>query len=220
MKYDERDVLLIGGGGSAKVVIDCFYSSNSDLRLIGILDSDTAKLNSTLLGVPFIGTDDELEKLYSRGVRKAFISLGTVGNYKPRLYLYNKLKSLGYTLVNIIHPNAIISKHITLGEGNVIMPGAIINVNANIGNNCIINSGSIIEHDTVICNNVHIAPGVRIAGNVTVGENSMIGIGSTIIQGIKIGSNVLVGANSTVIRDIDSDVIAVGCPAKIIRKRD
>ena len=51
------------------------------------------------------------------------------------------------------------------------------------------------------------------------GELSFLGIGATIIQGIKIGKNVTVGAGSVVIKDIPDNVIAVGNPAKIIKKQ-
>jgi acetyltransferase-like isoleucine patch superfamily enzyme len=53
---------------------------------------------------------------------------------------------------------------------------------------------------------------------VTIGEGAHIGAGSTIKQGIKIGRNALVGAGSVVIKDIPSEVVAVGVPARILKK--
>ncbi|MGB9844120.1 MAG: transferase, partial [Caldisericia bacterium] len=66
---------------------------------------------------------------------------------------------------------------------------------------------------------VHIAPGVHTGGNVTIAEGSLIGIGSTILPNIKIGRWSIVGAGSVVIDNIPDNVVVVGVPAKIIKKR-
>ncbi|MBQ9876174.1 MAG: sialic acid O-acetyltransferase, partial [Campylobacter sp.] len=51
-----------------------------------------------------------------------------------------------------------------------------------------------------------------------VGEFIHIGIGSSIIQKIKIGKNCVIGAGSAVIKDIENFSLAVGVPAKVIKK--
>ena len=57
-------------------------------------------------------------------------------------------------------------------------------------------------------------------GKVTLKENSRIGSHSTIMPGITIGKNAIVGAHSFVNKDIPDNVVAFGCPAKIIKKVD
>lgn len=52
---------------------------------------------------------------------------------------------------------------------------------------------------------------------VTIGDNVWIGGGVTICPGVTIGDNVVIGAGSVVTRDIPSDVVAAGNPAKIIK---
>lgn len=51
---------------------------------------------------------------------------------------------------------------------------------------------------------------------VTIGNNVFIGVNSIILPGITIGSNVVIGAGSIVTRDIESNILAAGNPAKPI----
>ena len=44
-----------------------------------------------------------------------------------------------------------------------------------------------------------------------------IGTGTKIIQHITIGNNTIIGAGAVVIRNIESNVTAVGSPAKVIK---
>lgn len=98
-------------------------------------------------------------------------------------------------------------------------------------NCCILDCGKVI-----IGNNVWIGPNVgiytpnhalcsdeRTAGyerspGVEIGDNVWIGGGVTILGGVRIGANSVVGAGSVVVKDISEGVVAVGNPAKAIRK--
>lgn len=53
---------------------------------------------------------------------------------------------------------------------------------------------------------------------VTIGERCWIGGHATICPGVTIGNRCVIGAGSVVIRDIPDDSLAVGNPAKVIRK--
>lgn len=55
---------------------------------------------------------------------------------------------------------------------------------------------------------------------VTIGENCWLGANVTVLPGVTIGDNTVIGAGSLVTKDIPSGVIALGTPAKIIRKFD
>ena len=53
---------------------------------------------------------------------------------------------------------------------------------------------------------------------VTIGDNCWIGGNATILPGVKIGNNVTIGAGSVVVKDMTSDCVAVGNPAKVVKK--
>ncbi|UTJ07343.1 acyltransferase [Arcobacter roscoffensis] len=91
----------------------------------------------------------------------------------------------------------------------------------------------------IIGNNVSIAHNVRIytisidtteyilnkikkdkIGNVYIGNNVLIGTNVYINPGVKIGDNVVIGANSVVTKNIPSNCIVAGMPAKVVKTYD
>lgn len=205
-------VIGLGAGGHAKVVIEILQLTG-DYELIGLLDPIQELWDTEVLGVPVLGADDLLAELYARGVRQAFIGLGTVGNSQTRVKLYDRICQQGFRLVQAIHPQAIISPSVQIGEGPTIMAGSVINAKAVLGNDVIINTGAIVEHDCLLGDHVHIATGAQLAGGVKIGDCTHIGMGASIRQGITIGSGVVVGAGAVVVKDVSPNSIVAGVPA-------
>ena len=58
---------------------------------------------------------------------------------------------------------------------------------------------------------------MEIAKPITVGNNVWIGAGTTVLAGVTIGDNVTIGAGSVVVKDIPSNSVAVGNPARVVR---
>lgn len=54
---------------------------------------------------------------------------------------------------------------------------------------------------------------------IVIGDDCWLGINSVVMPGIKIGRGSVIGANSVVTKDIQPFSIAVGAPAKVIKKR-
>lgn len=59
-------------------------------------------------------------------------------------------------------------------------------------------------------------PGINIFGKIKLGDNTFIGHNAIIMPGVTIGSNVVIGAGSIVTKDIPSNTVAVGVPARVI----
>lgn len=213
-----KKIIIVGGGGHARVIIDILLKI-PDVEIIGITEVRKELHGTFLLDIPVRGDDSILPQLLKKEDTSAIIGVGSIGDTALRAKLFEEVKAMGFTFINVIHPYSCINSRVVLGEGNVIMAGAIINPDVVIGNNTIINTGVIIEHDCIIEDNTHISLGVKLGGGIKIGKNSHIGIGATIIQGINVGKNVIVGAGSVVIRDIPDNTTVVGVPAKIIKRR-
>lgn len=211
-----KDLLLIGGGGHCKSVIDSI-KTNNEYKIIGILDLPN-KTGEKVHDIEIIGIDQDAEYYYKKGVLHAFISLGSIGNPTKRIEAYERLRNIGYILPNIVDQTAIVSGTVQFDEGTFVGKGAIVNAGTRVGKNVIINSGAIIEHDCNLGDYCHIAPGSVISGSVSIGINSHIGTNATIIQNITIGDNTIIGAGSVVIKNILGNVTAFGNPCVQIDK--
>jgi teichuronic acid biosynthesis glycosyltransferase TuaH len=55
---------------------------------------------------------------------------------------------------------------------------------------------------------------------VTIGHNVWLGAKVSVLKGVTIGDNTVVGAHAVVTRDLPANVVAVGVPARVIRRRD
>lgn len=214
MEIANKPVIIVGGGGHAKVLLDTLKSKN--IEIIGITDPDGKKHNFMIEGIRVIGTDDELDN-YSVNDVLLVNGLGSIKDTIKRRTVYESLKNKGFSFSDVIHQSAVIASSVRIEEGVQVMAGAVIQPGCVINENTIVNSSASIDHDCLIGKNVHIAPGVTLSGEVEVEDNVHVGAGVTIIQGVKIGQNSLIGAGSVVLKDIPANTKAVGVPAKVVK---
>lgn len=193
-----EDIVLVGFGGHARSVADCI-ERQANYHIVGYTDFQKSETDN---GYAYLGTDDELIKIYEEGTHSAIVTLGQIGTDRVRHKLYSLLKEIGYNLPVIVDPSAIISNNVTIGEGTFIGKNVIINSNTYIGKMNIINTGVLLEHDNVVGDFCHIAVRAVCSGTVTIGNNSFVGANSTIIHGICIGEESIVGAGATVLHNI------------------
>lgn len=206
-----KNIIIVGAGGHARVVIDA--AENVGLNILGILDIEYKNQNENILGYDVLGDFSVIERYDCKDV----MVMIAIGDNKLRSqYFYRALK-LGFFLPAIIHPTAIISKHAYLGMGVFVNAGVIINAKADIHDNTIINTGSVIDHEVFIGKHCHIGPGVKIAGRVQIGDYAFVGIGASVIDKITIEENVIIGAGSVIIENIESNSTVVGIPGKKVK---
>lgn len=138
-------------------------------------------------------------------------------------YLALKLRAEKIGSGIIINSDSIIIHTAKLRMGNNVSLGRRSFISAKggltIGNNV------LIAFDTVILTEEHIyGKNITIWNSgfstapVTIGNNVLIGTKAIIMPGVTIGNNVVVGAHSVVTKNIPSNSIAVGIPAKVIKK--
>ena len=134
-----KNLLLIGGGGHAKSVIDSLSFSKA-YNKIGIVDN-SQEIGSSINGIEVVGKDANLKKLRHEGYTHAFVTVGSVGSTVLRRKLTNLILENDFLIPNIIDKTANISDLANIGYGNFIGKFTIINANVKIGNNNIMNSG-------------------------------------------------------------------------------
>lgn len=200
-------VVIIGGGGHAKVVIESLRAAGETVA--AIVDADPTP--RAVLGVPVIGDDLALADLRGQGLSKLFVA---IGDNRLREKLGRKAREQGFVLVNAIHPSAVISPSAQLGEGVAVMAGVAINADSRIGDLAIINTGAVVDHDCVLGAACHLGPASALAGGVTLGERAFLGVGARAIPGVRVGADTIVGAGGVVVRDLPDAVLAIGVPAK------
>lgn len=215
-------ILLVGAGQHARVVLYNIQEQNK-YDVIGILDKnlDKAKEEKFFEGIPILDIDYskiDLKELKEKlGTDKFFISFG---NMKYRKKVWELFKNSGWNSVNIIHPNAVISKNAKLGEGILIECGCLITPNPIIGDNVVVNTGSQVNHDNIIENHVYIASGVVLSGGVKIGENTLLDDRVIVTLGREVGKNSLIGAGAVITKNLEDNIVAYGNPAKVIRLND
>lgn len=166
------------------------------------------------------------------------------------IFNFFKYKKLNIRAVLFLSTKVQGKKHISIGRNSVVQRGGwllalkIDNENPilSIGDNCAIGDYChitsvrkvVFENDVLVANNVYISDNlhdyqninipikdqaVKFKGEVVLQSGCWIGENVCII-GASVGKNSVIGANSVVTSDIGDYCIAVGSPAKVIKKYD
>ncbi|MDF9795200.1 sugar O-acyltransferase (sialic acid O-acetyltransferase NeuD family) [Catalinimonas alkaloidigena] len=205
-----KEIILIGGGGHCKSVIDVIEQEGS-YTIKGIIDV-AEKVGQQVSAYNIIGTEEELPE-FLEASPYAVVTVGQVRDSALRIKLFERIKKAGGQLPVIISPRAYVSPRAEIGEGSVVMHAACVNAGVKVGLNAIINSQALIEHDAVVGDYCHISTAAVINGDCQVGNEVLIGSRAALRQGVKIADKVLVGMGSVVLHDILTAGIYAGVPA-------
>ena len=205
---EQKNLILVGGGGHCKSVIE--VAESAGYTILGIIDRPE-ELGKLVFDYKVIGVDDDIPQYVEKA--EFVITVGFIKNPALRIKLYNKVKEAGGKLATIVASTAHVSKYATLGEGTVVMHQAFVNAGAQIGNNVILNTFTNIEHDAVVGDQCHISTGTMVNGDCKIGQNVFVGSQSVLANGIEVGDNIIIGAGSVVRKSISQKGIYVGNPA-------
>ena len=130
----------------------------------------------------------------------------------------------------VINPNCVIriigNCHLYIGEGTIIDSHCHI---SGAQNKIVIGKEVGISERVFISTTDHRydditkpikSQGFISRGDVVIDDECWIGIGSSILSGVNIGKHSVIGANSVVTQDISPYSVAVGNPARVIRRYD
>ena len=193
-----KPLILVGGGGHCKSVID--VAESAGYNILGILDKQEF-VGTAVLGYPILGTDDEIPK-YADKV-DFVVTSGQIKNTGIRRKIESIIEKAGGHFATVIAEDAYVSEHAVIGDGTVVLHKAVVNAGAEIGKNCIINTMVNIEHDVYIGDCCHISTGTMVNGGTKIGNDCFVGSGCTLYNGIKIADGSVVPAGIVVRKSIE-----------------
>lgn len=209
-KSKPTHAILLGYSGHGYVVAEAALQKG--MNLLGYAEARENDTNPYEL--PYLG--DETATDFNWETCPYYV-LG-VGSNTVRAKIARRVIDKGGQCLTIIHPHACISKKVNMGAGTFIARNVAVNPMTQIGENVILNTSCSIDHECKIGNHAHIAPGAVLAGNVKVGEGAFIGANAVVKEGVTVGAFAVIGAGSVVVQDVLKNVVAMGNPAKPMRK--
>ena len=212
MNGQTLSLVLIGGGGHSRVVIDA--AGLAGIKIAGLLD-EARQAGDTVDAVVVLGGDERLQAPDAITYRYHIaIAAPTI-----RRRLRSELESRRLAAATISHPAAVVSGLAEIGAGCFLAAGAIVNPSSRLHSGVVVNTSAQVDHDVEVGADCHIGPGAVLCGSVRCGAGVFVGAGATIISGVTIGDGAILGAGSVVIKDVTAGVTVVGNPAAPIGER-
>lgn len=198
---------ILGASGHGKVVADA--AEQAGWQSVSFFDDAWPDLRSNGPWAVEGTTEVLLERLGDfEGVVIA------IGNNCIRAEKQAELVAVGGSVVSIVHPSAVVSRHATVGVGSVVFANAVVNACATVGSGVIVNTGAVVEHDCTVGDFAHISPNAVLAGGVSVSDLAWVGACASVRQLIEIGKAAIVGMGAVVTRNVSDGIVVAGNPAK------
>jgi len=210
------ELVIIGATNPEPVqLIEQINDYKPTWHIIGFVDDDPAKADTSLLGFPVLGP---LELLTTE-LRGVHVANNVTSSTVVRRKVVERLTGYGIVPVTLAHPSVDI-RRVEIGEGTVIYGGNIISPCVKIGKHCIITFHNVIAHESRLGDFVAVAPGCVITGRIVIEEGVYIGAGATILPQVHIGAWSKVGAGSVVVKDVPARSTVLGNPARMLLQHD
>jgi len=215
MMNNEKKICIIGAGGFGRETLLCIIDgiATTNLKIeetACFMVEDEYLAENKIMGVEVIPQSNFDPKLYNVVV--------AIGDPSTRKRVVESLPD-ETTFTKVIHPNAIISEWVQIGEGSIITAGVIITCNIKIGKHSQLNLHTTIGHDCELGDYFTTAPGANIIGNCTFGEKVYFGTNASVRQGVSICNDVTIGMGGVVVKNIYESGIYIGNPLKKLEKK-
>ena len=195
-----KSKLAIFGASTTARAIYKFVKDYDLFDIIGFVQDKGYKTESRYCGLP-IYDFESLQSVFDKDMDYMFVAVEWNRLNADRRNHYNRLKSQGFKMANIVSPTAVIHGNIK-GDNCWICDYVVVENDAEIGNDVLIKAKSTIQHNVIVEDHCFLAAHSLMAGNALVGEQSYIGVASVIFNGVTIGKKCLVGGGVTVKRHL------------------
>lgn len=205
----ELPLVIHGCGTQGRAIIEFVRESGQFPDLL-LADDDQALWGTTVFGMPVLSPE-----LALGGGPRRFLC--AIADNEIRETVTGRALAGGHRPCSVIHPTAIVSPSAEIGEGTILMARTAVNTGATVGRGCLLNTGCIVEHYSVVGEFSHLASGSLMGGGSRVGSGAFLGMGAIVLPRTSVGNGSVVGAGAVVNRDVDSSIVVVGNPARVLR---
>lgn len=215
MNSPSRPLLIVGAGGHGSEVLA--YCREMGQPVLGFLDD--RRPVGAWAGAEVLGDLQSLPQWLQR-YPNAMVHVA-IGNNAIRRALVGRVQAMGLGPEGhalIAHPDCRRGVSVEVGEGTLLAPASVLTTRLSVGRHCIVNIKASVSHDAVVGDFCNLNPGAILCGSVVLGEGVSIGAGAVVIEGRRVGANTVVGAGAVVVSDLPEGVVAVGVPARILRR--
>src|SRR5262245_28243494 len=112
-------------------------------EVVGFLDDDASRHNTSILGAPVLGP---LDKARSLGDVFLVNGIGSSRTYLRKPEIIGKTGLSDERFETIVHPSAQVSPSAVLGAGTVVLPNVTIASRVKVGTHVIILPNSVLSH--------------------------------------------------------------------------
>lgn len=209
-----RRLVVVGAGGFGRETLDVVEAiANADgskaWDVLGVVDDAPSTINLSRLadrGVPYLGTLDDIPD-------GAVVTVG-IGAPAARRAICQKLEPRALEYATLVHPSADVGTETKVGSGAVICAGVSVGTNSTLGRHVHLNPHVVVGHDAILEDFVSVNPNATVSGDCVVCTRVLIGAGSVVLQGLTVGAGAVVGAAACVTRDVQSESVVKGVPAR------
>ena len=208
-----KDLIILGAGGLGQEIawlVEEINQSEKKWNLLGFLDSHPGVEGKSFHGYPVLGGFDAAQYFPNCYFVVAF------GDPRLREQIVNVVSKYKVKWANLISPTVILHKSNKLGVGVVIGRLTDLTLDCELGDHTMLNIHVVLGHKVKIGDFSIVSPNVTINGGATIGRACSVGA-NAFVRDIVIGDYVTVGASSCVVKDVESNSVVGGVPAKLIR---
>lgn len=213
---EKIEVVIVGAGGFAREVACLLpgFLAATPYELKGFLGRDQGVPSADDLSARLLGDPES----YQPAERDRFVL--AIGAMPARRRIMQTLAAKGAQFLTLQHPLAFVAPTAELAPGVLIYPFACVSNNARLEQGVKLNYYASVGHDTRLGRYCLLAPYATVNGFGVLEDEVYLSTHATVAPQVRVGRRAKLSANSSAMRDIPSDHLAFGVPARSVRRMD